>query len=260
MSGMARGRSLVRGRMMPRWLFAIVILLLGASTAHSAEPAPDPVPVPQSRPAGGDPAAETEKPAEKPANWSTPQDRAAAEEDLAVCFAELRKSGAIFTRVDPIREDTVCGELAPVLLTGVRSISLSQPATLTCQMARAVSHWVLEVVSPIAKLYIGAELTGLQTGTSYQCRKQNGSGIGKLSEHAFANGLDVHGFLIEDTSPVAVQPRAEKPDQNALFQAAVRGGACAYFTTVLGPGTNDAHDNHLHFDLRPRRGGYRLCE
>lgn len=173
---------------------------------------------------------------------------------------ELRKSGAQFKRLDPIREETVCGDLSPVTLTRVGSVRLSQPATLTCEMAIAVSHWVSEVVSPMATLFLGASLTGLETGTSYQCRKQTGSGTGKYSEHAFANGLDVHGFLIEEKSPVIVQSRYEKPDENALFQAAVRGGACAYFTTVLGPGTNDAHDNHFHVDLRARRGGYRLCE
>ncbi|MCR9135549.1 MAG: extensin family protein [Alphaproteobacteria bacterium] len=245
---------------MPKRLLAIAIMLLGVSAAHSIEPAPGSVPVPQTRPTERNPGAETEKSAEKPANWSTPQDRAAADEDLELCLAELRKSGARFKRAEPIREETVCGELAPVVLTGIRSIKLSQPATLTCQMARAVSHWVLEVAAPMATLFVGAELTGLQTGTSYQCRRQNGSGIGKLSEHAFANGLDVHGFLVEGKSPVAVISRAKDPDENALFQAAVRGGACAYFTTVLGPGTNDAHDNHFHLDLRPRRGGYRLCE
>lgn len=246
--------------MIPTRLFVLAIWLLSTGAAYAAEPTPNPVPVPQSRPADSEPASEADAPEEKPANWSTPEERAEATRDPALCLVELRKSGAEFKRLDPIREETVCGDLSPVALSHVGSVKLSQPATLTCEMALAVSHWVLEVASPMATLYLGASLTGLETGTSYQCRKQGGLGIGKFSEHAFANGLDVHGFLVEGESPVTVKPRVENPDEGALFQAAVRGGACAYFTTVLGPGTNDAHDNHFHFDLRARRGGYRLCE
>ena len=42
--------------------------------------------------------------------------------------------------------------------------------------------------------------------------------------------------------------------------AAIRGAACLYFTTVLGPGSNAAHDDHLHLDVKARNGGYRICE
>ncbi len=43
---------------------------------------------------------------------------------------------------------------------------------------------------------------------------------------------------------------------------ALRKSACEYFTTVLGPGANAAHEKHLHFDLakRGKTGTYRICE
>jgi len=246
--------------MTPARLSAFAIWLLSSSAAYATEPVSDRVPVPQARPALQQPAGEVDKPEEKPANWSTPEERAAATRDPALCMDELRKSGAKFKRLDPIREETVCGDLSPVALSAVGTVKLNRPATLTCEMALALSHWVFEVAVPMATLYLAADLAGLETGTSYQCRKQNSLGIGKYSEHAFANGLDVHGFLVDGKGSVTVQSRFENPDADALFQAAVRGGACAHFTTVLGPGTNDAHDNHFHFDLRARNGGYRLCE
>ena len=57
----------------------------------------------------------------------------------------------------------------------------------------------------------------------------------------------------------AVAARAgESPE--ALFQAAVRARACAYFTTVLGPGSDAAHADHLHLDVRERRPGVRICQ
>jgi hypothetical protein len=42
----------------------------------------------------------------------------------------------------------------------------------------------------------------------------------------------------------------------------LRTSACGYFTTVLGPGSNEAHKNHFHFDLalHGRSDNYRICE
>ena len=96
--------------------------------------------------------------------------------------------------------------------------------------------------------------------TSYQCRRRNNSASGKYSEHAFGNAIDILGFGFRDRGNIKVAPRAGDGSRDSAFQAAVRGGACAYFTTVLGPGSNAAHADHFHFDLAARRGGYRLCE
>ncbi|MBC7084727.1 MAG: extensin family protein, partial [Firmicutes bacterium] len=35
--------------------------------------------------------------------------------------------------------------------------------------------------------------------------------------------------------------------------------ACLYFTTVLSPGSDDAHKDHLHLDVIERKSGYRFC-
>jgi len=40
----------------------------------------------------------------------------------------------------------------------------------------------------------------------------------------------------------------------------VRKSVCAHFTTVLGPGSDGYHENHIHVDLAERRGGYRMCQ
>src|SRR6202040_408634 len=44
------------------------------------------------------------------------------------------------------------------------------------------------------------------------------------------------------------------------FREGFRKSACAQFTTVLGPGADGAHEDHIHVDLLERRGGYRICE
>lgn len=55
---------------------------------------------------------------------------------------------------------------------------------------------------------------------------------------------------------------ALKPEDGlaSAFQDAIRASACLDFTTVLGPGSNASHDNHLHLDIIARSKGYRLCE
>ncbi len=43
---------------------------------------------------------------------------------------------------------------------------------------------------------------------------------------------------------------------------ALRMTACGYFTTVLGPGADAAHEAHFHFDfgIHGATPNYRICE
>jgi hypothetical protein len=44
--------------------------------------------------------------------------------------------------------------------------------------------------------------------------------------------------------------------------AAFRTAACGWFTTVLGPGSDAAHADHLHLDIQPHGSSnrYRICQ
>ena len=35
---------------------------------------------------------------------------------------------------------------------------------------------------------------------------------------------------------------------------------CARFSTVLGPGSDGYHEDHIHLDLMERRNDYRICQ
>ena len=35
---------------------------------------------------------------------------------------------------------------------------------------------------------------------------------------------------------------------------------CARFSTVLGPGSDWYHEDHIHLDLMERRNNYRICQ
>jgi hypothetical protein len=40
----------------------------------------------------------------------------------------------------------------------------------------------------------------------------------------------------------------------------VRQGSCTVFRTVLGPGSDAAHGDHLHLDMRVRKRDYSICQ
>lgn len=182
-------------------------------------------------------------------------------EDAKKCEAELRRMSASFTIADPAEGEGQCGWPRPLKLTALsRDVKISGNVRVRCELALALARWAKEVVVPSARLHMGSKPVAVEISTSYQCRHRNNGSAGKLSEHAFANGIDLMAIHFEDGRRVAVADRRGSSEADRAFQAAVRGGACAYFTTVLGPVADANHSDHFHFDLAVRRGGYRLCQ
>ena len=173
------------------------------------------------------------------------------------CEAELRELGVAFEPQPPIDGEAGCGVDRPLKVTSV-GIALRPEVITRCTVAKALAIWAKDVVVPSAKLHLNATPNAISTGDSYQCRARRGGDEVKISEHAAGNAVDITGIEFADHAAVKVQEHSDKAQ--VAFQAAIRGGACAYFTTVLGPGTNGAHADHLHFDLIRRDNGYRICE
>ena len=136
-------------------------------------------------------------------------------------------------------------------------------AIMRCDTARALGFWARDFARPAAATLPGApRLTGFRLGSTYACRARVGTGAArpKLSEHALGNAIDISAFLFDEREPLAVEPRQDSGGRPEAFQRAVRGAACLFFTTVLGPGANAAHADHLHLDIAARRGDWRLCQ
>ena len=242
-------------------------LVLSASAAALAEvPLPPPrpegiaeeagatgdVPLPPVRPHG----IENERPSvDGSAGGAATQPEG---EDSAACIERLAKAGA---RAEPAPaiENGACGARHPLRLIGLPdALEVSPPAIVTCAVAEALTKWA-EGVAAEAERYLSGPPAKILIGTSYECRGQNRQAGAKLSEHAFANGVDVMGFAFRTRPTIAIAPRSGDAPE-ALFQAAVRQRACAYFSTVLGPGSDAAHANHLHLDMRARRPGSGICQ
>ena len=74
------------------------------------------------------------------------------------------------------------------------------------------------------------------------------------------NGIDITGFRFASGAPIPIQPRERDGGMAEAFQDTVRATACLHFTTVLGPGTDATHSDHLHLDVIARSSGFRLCQ
>lgn len=188
------------------------------------------------------------------------------------------------------------------------------PVETNCQLMAALHHWTRTTLQPEARRTLQSPVSRIVGASAFACRNVYGLSTGNLSQHAFANAIDIgafelsdgrmltvlHGWgvtgrdveqartaskaglnakgtdlvgkqrlanmrpastsLISDQARVAIKPRAEelkpeaaKPSSIARFLRSVHRGACATFTTAISPEANDAHRNHLHFDLNSAR-------
>lgn len=173
------------------------------------------------------------------------------------CPSRITRLGVLFEQ----RADIEAGECAihdTVVVSGLPDgVAVSPPAQMACPLAEALAHWTIDVLSAEADRHLDNAPTKILIGTSYECRNQRSGS--KLSEHAFGNAVDVMGFEFHKHSPVRVGFLPSDSPEGA-FQTAVRAGACPLFSTVLGPGSDADHADHLHLDLRNRNRGYRICQ
>ena len=80
-----------------------------------------------------------------------------------------------------------------------------------------------------------------------------------MSEHAFGDALDIAGFTLADGHKITVKNGWRGSPEEQGFLHDVQLYACETFTTVLAPGYNVYHYDHIHVDLMRRRPGYRPC-
>jgi hypothetical protein len=131
-------------------------------------------------------------------------------------------------------------------------VLIKPAALLRCPMIPQVDQWIVDVVEPAAREVYGVSLAEVRLMGSYSCRPINNAFGGILSEHGHANALDISGFVLADGRRISVKQGWNGDRQARAFLRAVHHGACAQFTTVLGPNYNRLHHNHFHVDLAYR--------
>jgi extensin-like protein len=137
--------------------------------------------------------------------------------------------------------------------------TLTPAATLACPLVSALDRWMNDGVQPAAMRWFGSQVVEIKQISSYSCRGMVGSGGSGISEHAFGNAIDIAAFTFADGRRVTVQEGWHGAPEEQGFLRDVHLAACNNFNTVLAPGYNAAHYNHIHVDLMRRASGDRPC-
>jgi hypothetical protein len=145
-------------------------------------------------------------------------------------------------------------------VTAVGPVTVKPAATLACPIVSALDHWLAESVQPAAMRWFGARVVEIKQISAYSCRGMNGNPHAHISEHAFGNALDVAGFTLADGRYISVQHGWKGLPEEQGFLRDVEAGACQRFTTVLAPGANVYHYNHIHVDLMRRASRRLICK
>ena len=163
--------------------------------------------------------------------------------------------------------DPTYGESVPVspsreapLATRSVAATVTPAATLACPVVSALDRWVSEAIQPAAQRWFGQPVVEIKQISAYSCRGMNGNPRARISEHAFGNALDISAFVLADGHVVTIRRGWAGTPEEQGFLRDVQSAACSMFSTVLAPGSNRFHYDHIHVDLMRRDSGRQVCE
>lgn len=182
------------------------------------------------------------------------------EKQLSACRLALTEQIAIAPSIPDIRGPGACGgedlvRLEAIVLPDKRKVAVKPAAILRCTMASAIADWVRKDMVPLAAS-LGSTISDLDNFDSFECRGRNRIAGAMLSEHGKANALDVRAIKLANGQSIGLTDRSMPRD----VRERVLHSVCARFSTVLGPGSDWYHEDHIHLDLAQRRNDYRICQ
>ena len=210
-----------------------VVLASGAAAART------PPPVPPKRPKGLLAAIfrAPDKPVTYPRSGSVCGDPAIRGQSIPPIPARLRG----------------CGLDDGVRVTAIDGVLLSQPAKIDCTTARALRRWVGGTVKP-AVGDLGGGVVALKVAAHYSCRTRNNQPGGQISEHGRGRAIDISAIVLKNGVSMTVLQGWNDRVQGPILRK-VHARACGTFGTVLGPGADRFHREHLQLDTARHRGG-----
>ena len=233
-----------------------------AKVHRSAVPLPKPRPAEAPKTESG--KAEPDRPAagkHAPAETAKPAEQAVpAAPEPSACRVALTDAIAIAPSIPDIKGAGGCGgedlvRLEAIVLADKRQVAVKPAAILRCKMAAAIVDWIRSDIAPLAQ-NLGSAIADLDNFDSFECRGRNRVAGAMLSEHGRANALDVRAFKLANGRAISLTDRTVPRE----LRETVLHSACTRFSTVLGPGSDWYHEDHIHLDLMERRNNYRICQ
>jgi hypothetical protein len=150
------------------------------------------------------------------------------------------------------------GQGNPVAAFG--PVAVKPVATLACPIVSVLDRWLADSVQPAAMRWFGQRVVEIKQISAYSCRGMNGNPNAHISEHAFGNALDIAAFTLADGRRVSVKDGWKGMPEEQGFLHDVQATACQHFNTVLAPGSNVYHYDHIHVDLMRRASRRQICQ
>ena len=179
----------------------------------------------------------------------------------ATCQADLARLGVRFKRwpvaTKRLQGRPVCHVPAGVrVLEGPGRIEYNIPPKVNCRFALRLLPFE-RAVQRLAKKHLGARVTFIHQMGTYACRSM--AAYPKwISEHAFANAIDIKSFRLADGAVVDVKrdfpkglpkgSRAPTAKGRFLVDLARELYDKNVFSVVLTPNYDALHHNHFHLD------------
>jgi Extensin-like protein C-terminus len=184
------------------------------------------------------------------------------------CFArKLVTPSDTIAPAPEINGPGICGMTRPLKVSALMggTVAVDKVLTIDCPMIPALEAWLNDIVEPDAQTRFGERVASLNVFGAYSCRSVDNIPGERLSEHAFGNAVDVAGFMLADGREIDFVHDWKKTDApEGAFLREAQAGACRYFTTVLAPGADAFHYNHIHVDLANHgstdSGPRRICK
>ncbi len=211
--------------------------------SYDRRPSPSPAAVPSRRPSVFDPPGSP---------TSLPDDD---DEDDVAAPASMERPRTAYPPAQPVplgRRPLTTGSVGPV--------EIKPTATLACPIVSALDRWIMDAVQPAALHWFRQPVVEIKQISAYSCRGMNGQRGARISEHAFGNALDIAAFILADGHKITVKDGWRGSPEEQGFLRDVQGAACQQFSTVLAPGSNVFHYDHIHVDLMRRASGRIICQ
>lgn len=196
----------------------------------------------------------------------SPLRNAIAKIQTAACIIRLNAAGIVVEAAEqPKASINACKVSSPVRLISApikntgQIIFFPDRPVLNCAFAQSFAQFSTTLAEPLARASLQSAIVAIETGPGYDCRHRNRLAVGKISAHGAGLAADMRSLKLADGRNLFVGKSlgAEK-----LFLETLAKAACGFFSTVLGPGSDAMHQDHLHFDAETRsnKGGGHFCQ
>lgn len=192
-----------------------------------------------------------------------PAPRPTCADDLAKAGVRYKTTSLAVHAEGKKKSKITCGAPDVVIYYGgPEKIVYSSPPLVTCTLALALARYETAIEEEAMKTF-GKRVKKITHLGTYSCREM-ANYPGWVSEHSYANAIDLSVFTLEDGRAVSVlkdfQTTPETTTKNAAFLRAISHRAYDddLFSNVLTLYFDKLHASHFHLDLgRYRTDGTR---